>query len=290
LGDNYLDSTTEQVMMGCAMGDPHRVGVVSLLDLLKFDAHNFVRIARLISWVETITERARVVNPRGLQQPIPDELAQEALEAFAEMRDSFRVLLLDSAEDQMNRLITMFSSPPTTEQSVRGFTELQNRIDDELARRAFYQLRPDVVALFEDQNPFGERVTASFPSASHDIGEACKCYGCDRFDATIYHLMRAMEVALRCLATRVHVSYSPNWMIYLDKIDKVLKSKAKKNALRKSRLRFLSNASALLRAVKEAWRDDTMHVHGRYGPDQTRDILLSVKAFMLHLSTDLSEN
>ncbi|MBB5340827.1 hypothetical protein [Tunturiibacter gelidoferens] len=264
-------------------------GVVTLLDLLKFNAHEFVTIARKISWIETMAERFRKDHPERMHLPLPDEMFEESVPAFTEMRDGCHALLLDSAEDQMNRIIGLATSKPTAEQIVSSFTELQNRIDDQLARRSFYQLNPEVAPLFENPFPFGEEVAAKFPSASHNIAEACKCYACDRFDATVYHLMRAMEVALRCLAKRVQVGYSPNWMTYLDRIDKVLKSKAKKTSIRKSRLKFLSNASALLRSVKEAWRDDTMHVAGKYGPDQTRDILFSVRAFMIHLSSELSE-
>ncbi|WP_348267372.1 hypothetical protein P8936_16660 [Edaphobacter paludis] len=238
-----------------------------------------------------MAEQFRSDRSERMHLVVPDEIFQEAVSsgAFTELRDSFHVLLLDSAEDQMNRLIKMFASKPTIEQVASGLTELQNRVDDQLARRSFYQLRPETADFFEVQNPFGESVAVCFPSASHDIAEACKCFACDRFDATIYHLMRAMEVALCCLAKRVRVRYSPSWMTYLDQIDKVLRSKVKKSASRKARLRFLSNASALLRAVKEAWRDDTMHIAGKYGSDQTRDILLSVKAFMIHLSLELSE-
>jgi flagellin-specific chaperone FliS len=138
--------------------------------------------------------------------------------------------------------------------------------------------------------PFGASVANRFHIAAHNIEEAAKCYACERFDATTYHLMKVMEIALHCLAKRLHVSYSPNWGVYLDKIDKVLKSKARKSKLRKSRLRFLGNASALLRAVKEAWRDDSMHMGQKYGPDQARDIFMSVKAFMIHLSQELSDS
>jgi hypothetical protein len=263
--------------------------VVPLFDLLKFNAHEFVTIARKISWIETMAEQFRIQQPQKMQSPLPAELFLGVPEAFGEMRDIFHNLSLDSAEDQMNRLIPIFTAGPTAEKVVNGLSELQNRLDDQLARRSFYQLRPESVSFFEGQDPFGESVAVCFPSASHNIGEACKCYACDRFDATVYHLMLALEVALHCLAKRLRVRYSPNWMTYLDRIDKVLKSKAKKSTSRKSRLLFLANSSALLRAVKEAWRDDTMHVSGKYGPDQTRDILLSVKAFMIHLSSELSE-
>lgn len=268
-------------------------GVVSLFDLLKFNAHLFVDMARKISLAETLIGHFKSLKSGDalavLQTPLPEEVRQFGISAMPELMESCRDLFLDSAEDQAKRMAIILSSNPTIEQLASAFTELQNRIEDQLARRYFYQLKPNAAPFFEVVNPFGELVATSFPSATHDISEGCKCYACDRFDATVYHLMRAMEVALRCLAKRVNVKYAPNWMVYLDRIDNTLKSKAKKSRLRKSRLLFLGNTSALLRAVKEAWRDDTMHVAGKYGPDQTRDILMSVRAFMIHLSAELSE-
>lgn len=269
-----------------------RSGVVSLLDVLKFNAHEFVEIARGISRVETFVEAGRATNPLAqefLEQRMEPDSIQEGLGEFPHLKKQCHDLMLDSAEDQVDRLISVFSDNPTRDRVAHAMAELQNRIEDQLARRAFYQLKPDVAGLFENPHSFGEKVDLCFPSAAHDIAEAGKCFACERFDATIYHLMRAMEVALTCLAKRLHVRASPSWGDYLNRIDKVLKSKARRSALRKSRLQFLGNAAALLRAVKEAWRDDTMHMAGKYGPDQTRDIFMSVKAFMAHLATELSE-
>ena len=260
-------------------------GVVSLLDLLKFHAHDFVVIARKISWIETMAGHLRIHNPAYMQNTLPDNLYEP--EAFEELRDNLRLLSLDSAEDQMNRMIALFTTNPTAEEVASALTELQNRLDDQLARRIFYQLRPQTAHLFEAHNPFGQAVADNFPSASHDIHEACKCYASERFDATVYHLMRAMESPLRCLAKNLHVKYSPGWSPYLTKIDKRLRNT--KIRIPKKRKEFLSNASTLLFAIKDAWRNETMHLESVYGPDQTARIFESTKAFMMHLATELHE-
>jgi hypothetical protein len=99
--------------------------------------------------------------------------------------------------------------------------------------------------------------------------------------------MRAMESPLRCLAKNLKVPYSPGWAGYLNRINKKLNNP--KNRLAKKRKEFLSNASALMWTVKEAWRNDTMHLEKSYGPDQARDILQSVRAFLAHLATQLQD-
>jgi hypothetical protein len=233
---------------------------------------------------------AKSTHPGFIRTPVRPDVVADARASLPQYKNDLLRLGLQSSGDQVSRLEDVFASDnPTYEQVVSAVTDLLNRMEDELSHRVFYHIKPDVAGLLESEIPFSQEIKDSFPSASHDILEAGKCYACERFDATVYHLMRAMEVALKCLATRLNVKYYPGWGSYLNKIDKVLKSKAKSGKLRKKRLLFLGNAASLLRAVKEAWRDETMHMAGKYGPDQTRDIFNSVKAFLNFLSTDLSE-
>ncbi len=203
-----------------------------------------------------------------------------------ECDDSF----LFSASDLIEEMLEKYklSSGVMTNAEYFSFdAELNKRIEHELKRKKFYQLAPGRSALFDEQEPFGHPVAESFPSASHDICEACRCFACDRYDATVYHLSRAMESPLRCLAKTLHVKYTPSWAAYIRKIDKKLKNP--KIRLSKARKDFLSNASALLWAVKDAWRNDSAHLEKQYGPDQTRQIFDSTGAFLRHLATGLKE-
>src|ERR1700687_6353897 len=44
--------------------------------------------------------------------------------------------------------------------------------------------------------PFGYDVAKAFPRASDDILEATKCYALERYTASVFHLMRAIEIGL----------------------------------------------------------------------------------------------
>jgi len=52
---------------------------------------------------------------------------------------------------------------------------------------------------------------------------------------------------------------------------------------------FFSTATANLRAVKDAWRNPSVHVEIFYDPETVSDIWNAVRAFMRHLVTRLSE-
>ncbi len=46
-------------------------------------------------------------------------------------------------------------------------------------------------------NLLGEAVQERFPSLATDIDEAGKCFATGRFTATVFHLMRVMEVGVQ---------------------------------------------------------------------------------------------
>jgi hypothetical protein len=75
--------------------------------------------------------------------------------------------------------------------------ELLYRISDELGDRFFLSLDKDSVPYYRQSEPlFGLAVERRFPSASEDISEAGKCLGLGRSTASVFHLMRAMELAV----------------------------------------------------------------------------------------------
>jgi hypothetical protein len=221
---------------------------------------------------------------------LPVEIANQMPKALGDLKAECDESLLFLASDLIEDILAQHRLSQgliTWGQYLRFDAELNKRIEHELKRRKFYQLASPMALLFEKTAPFGEAVENSFPSAAHDIREACRCFACDRFDATVYHLSRAMESPLRCLARTLNVKYAPGWAGYISKIDKKLKNP--KIRLSKARKDFLSNASALLWAVKDAWRNEAAHLEKHYGPDQTGQIFDSTRAFMTHLATGLKE-
>jgi len=164
--------------------------------------------------------------------------------------------------------------------------ELQSRLHDEMGSVTYFAIEPNKQSLLTGSNLFGEEVTSAFPSATVDIEEAGKCLTFERWTASVFHLMRVMEVGLRVLRSTLQIPVSTNrsWGFILKQCDDALKSSAYKNDM------FFTEAIAMLRSVKDAWRNPTMHVENVYTEEQAEDIRNVVKAFMRKLATKLKED
>ena len=195
--------------------------------------------------------------------------------------------LLHISVDQIDRMAGYLRSRPV---SWREYAELQSdltrRVEDELKRGTFYQIRPEKVPFYESSDLLGEAVADRFPDMDQDIREAFRCYACERYDACCYHLMLAMERVLHALAASIGVAYAPNWDAYLKAINGWLAKVDRSKPDQRKKEAFLSEAAALLTAVKIAWRNPGLHVGSRYGEQQTREMLDSVDSFVKSLAVN----
>jgi len=173
--------------------------------------------------------------------------------------------------------------------------ELRGRIEDELSNILLLHVAPSRADLFGMIKPFGDTVAKQFPSIGVEIEEAAKCLALERNTACVFHLMRAMEVGLRSLGKALNdptldPARNPNWETILRRCDAELKKPLKDRSPEWSTDdEFFSAATANLRAVKDAWRNPSMHVGSIYDNERALDVFNAVKAFMRHLATKLCE-
>lgn len=173
--------------------------------------------------------------------------------------------------------------------------EISRRIRDELDSKLFLQVEATNAAFYEQPWAGWEAVLANFGKCAVDIEEATKCLALNRHTAAVFHLMRIMEVGLRALGAslndeRFDPRRNPSWDAILKKCDEeLLKPLAQRSAEWRIDELFYSGAAARLRAVKDAWRNPTMHVEIVYTEETALDVYLHVRAFMRHLATKLEE-
>lgn len=128
---------------------------------------------------------------------------------------------------------------------------------------------------------FGTEVDARIDDASDDISEAGKCFAVGRYTASVFHLMRAMEAAVKMLCVEVGISnVDREWGKLLSDIAKAIEPMPK-GAKRDE----WSAVHANLYHVKQAWRNNTMHPKRTYTEEEAREVFEAVKAFMRHLAT-----
>jgi HEPN domain-containing protein len=137
-----------------------------------------------------------------------------------------------------------------------------------------------------DDPPFGRIVDDVFPTASEEIWEAANCLALSRPTACVFHLMRAMELAVQRLANRLDITkVEREWGKLLSDISKAIEPMPK-GAARDE----WSAAHSHLYHVKQAWRNDTMHPKKTYTDDQAEAVFEAVKSFMVHLSPLVAEH
>lgn len=167
--------------------------------------------------------------------------------------------------------------------------ELHNDLLDELRSPYFLMIPSQLRPLYEQKEPpFGEAVAAAFPAASYDIAAAARCYAIDEWTASVFHLMRAVEHALRVLARRLKIKKvdTKDWALLIGDVDSALAviRQRKRTAARDRRLQYYSQARAHFGVFKDAWRNHVMHSHSKYDQREAANIYSSIKSFMEELA------
>lgn len=102
----------------------------------------------------------------------------------------------------------------------------------ELKTMLFFRIDDQYAKYFREKCLFGEKVENDFSSASLDIEEAGKCLALGRPTASVFHLMRVMEVGLKALAKALAIPYAPSWESYITQIDTKITEKHKRKGIK----------------------------------------------------------
>lgn len=173
--------------------------------------------------------------------------------------------------------------------------EIATRIQDELSLKLVMQIDSEDQAYFTDpRGKFGKATLDKFPSIVGDVESAGRCYASGNGTACVFHLMRVMECGLRALGkslddTSLDPKTNPTWQKIISRCtDELKKPLRNRSDLWRQDEVFFSQASASLMAVKDAWRNPTMHVEQNYDNDQALVVYNAVRGFMSQLSSKLS--
>jgi hypothetical protein len=155
------------------------------------------------------------------------------------------------------------------------------------SRKKFYYLRSDVVGLYGQQELFGPLISKRFQDAAEDIEHAGNCLALGEYTGAVFHLMRAMESAVRALAKKLKVTINPKdtWGMILNNMDAGIKALPEKTAQQKRKKDEWSECRVNLFHVKNAWRDNSMHGKRTYTDQEARRVMESVKVFMEQLAS-----
>lgn len=176
--------------------------------------------------------------------------------------------------------------------------DINKRLLDELSGKKVIVLQDREDEYFNARQPlFGQEVSDKFQSsAAFEIDEAAKCLALGRSTAAVFHLMRTMEIGIRALARSLSVPdpvkpAERNWGHILNAIWDGIEAKWPRTS---DRLHgdgaLFEDLYVSLDAVKNPWRNSTMHVEKKYTDEEAEHVFMAVRGFMRKLASRLDEN
>lgn len=266
-------------------GNPNRL--VTLWDMLSLNAAQFTAIFALLGGVEFVLKSGKRFDgdPSGVARGL-----RSACEACTSMDLPISAAALRRLADRLDRA-------DATPQELHGLFECaRNTLHDELQTRVFLQVPTARASYYEPAGPlFGKLVADKFPSCTWEISEAGRCYALARNTGCVFHLMRVLELGLTALGKVFDVSLAhTNWGPAIDQIESRIRKMHedplwKGSDNRKELQEFYSQAVSHLGIAKDAWRNYTAHVRGKYDEQEAADIMTGVRAFMQKLAEQVSD-
>lgn len=172
---------------------------------------------------------------------------------------------------------------------------LVDRFDDELAGVQFFSVKPERLKFYENTTLAGEDFKRVFPRANVELIEAGNCFALDRYTACVFHLMRALEIALVALESKLGIPRpvdgpDKTWGRTLGRIrGKITDDKNPPLPNWTDNKPFYDKAYGFLAAIKVPLRDDTMHVESTYNEESADGVFQVVTVALRHFSAKLSE-
>jgi hypothetical protein len=265
-------------------GKPLSGRLWSLWEILEFDAHEFIG---LMNTLRSITHmQASASESRSLDSPLGREALVKSLLGHAEQLSKMRLPISRGAILALKS--TIMNHGPLNELADEkvGFACRVLRMETE--GRKFLQI--DDEDLFQKGGElFGPDVASKFSTVGvFEIDEAGKCLAVGRSTACVFHLMRVMEVGVRAASACLGIAdpakgADRNWGFMLRKfkedMDRRNKSRPPLWAL-PSDSQFFDEVYVSLDAVRNVWRNPTMHVESKYTVEEAEHIFASVRGFL----------
>jgi hypothetical protein len=239
-----------------------------------------------------LNSRAVIGDPGTHFVPLQRDGIEAATRVAIDLtRDACRRSKLDRLDPDLGRLEQLIwpphvAPPPGGGTVATAITNFISRLQDELRAQYYFRLREQDVPLYGQESMFGDAVAKKFKGASADIQNAGNCLALGQGTACVFHLMRAMEVAVRKLGKQLNLTITPQttWRQMTGQMDPKIKAMPHSTDGQKRKKDDWEAARANLHAVGSVWRNNTMHPASSYTPSQARDVLNAVRVFMTALA------
>ncbi len=283
--------------------------LLSLWNMLRAYAHHFVCLMRAIEDVETgydtfhqkiEKEAARVgTNANTIVQRLMrgeslgqgTETVRDTListcDQLGGMLDTTCAILIqlqlrisESLIGDIRHILIEKLQAGTLQTSLR---ELRRRIEDELESRLFLFIPQDRAAYWSEDPLFSKKVQRCCRKAVDDMIEAGKCLAVGRHTASVFHLMRVVEIGAKRFATkilRLSLSHKDALGTIIGKISQEVARMPTSTTRELQRKEIFSKTADHLSHIKDGWRNKTMHPGLSFNEEQAILMFNNVREFM----------
>jgi hypothetical protein len=303
LGTKFCYESEQELVLQPWEDHPHQL--ISWLEMLEFSAQMFFFCGRALRNIMTDCLIGSI--PGTGEEPtfymfrlLDDKAKDRALPLLEYVEAQFRKVGLQITADTVNELANAIREPPQAK--THNFQWLMDQIlaveklaAKELKGKAFFYIPAERLKFYpkvNDPHIFGDAVATAFPSASYDIAESGVCLSLDRGTASVFHLMRVLEIGLTVLGATFGLSLAhTNWAPAIEQIEKQIRDMYKDPAWKalpdcKERQEFYAQAATHFGVLKDAWRNYTMHARGFYTEEQAEQIFRTSCRNSQHGSTN----
>jgi HEPN domain-containing protein len=181
----------------------------------------------------------------------------------------------------------------------RYIDDFTRKIRDEYTTRVFLGVPYGRAKYYSDPKAFfGAQAWNAFPTnGQFEMEEACRSFALGRSTAAVFHIMRLLEAAIGAIRSSLNLAppikaAERNWGVILKKIKDELdvrndkRGKGWGNPLDRS---FFDEVYLLLSAVRDTWRNPTMHVENKYTEEEAENILGTARAFVRKVASRMDE-
>jgi hypothetical protein len=255
--------------------------------MVEIPAEGFSVVIQSLTWMESVFHRdVQSGQTIGVNEELKNRLQRqmELLEKFA--GGLGLVVPKVWARDFIDYLENTDSQKLGSSEMQQWFEKILSAMDAELKGKLLMYIPSEKLPYYTQKELFGNMVETKIPSVSSDIAEAGRCIALGRYTATVFHLMRVMEAGVRSLANELSATFNPKdpWGKILGAVDDAIKTLPAATSQEKDYQSACRQVSASLHAVKDAWRNPTMHdIERSYTEEEAQEIWGCVKAFMRRL-------
>lgn len=251
------------------------------MDMLEIHAPSFLgaateiaRLRQLLAGVDQSSEKNDLLASGTVEnvKPKVEIFYQEANKVGAR-------LACVSAERLYDRLMTVPCIVTLTDLA-NSLKDIESRFADHLEFIKVFVIPEERAILFQGADQLLDAQSASlFPSIWFDCEEAAKCLCLGRPTASVFHTMRMLEIAIASFARRLGIpdpvkATDRSWGIMLKAIREAIDDKfPAKGRLPDTEGAKLEALNVTLDAVKNPWRNSTMHVESIYTVEEAQHIL-----------------